>query len=65
VQTEFDFMGQILDARKVAAGSVRDSIKVKLDAGDAERASQAAGVSNTTRGFTLPPGQYRMQVSGA
>ena len=58
-ETEFDFLGQILDDRKVAVGTVRDYIKVKLEAGEAARLSHRN--FHYDAGFTLSPGKYRMK----
>jgi VWFA-related protein len=58
-ETEFDFLGQILDDRKVAVGTVRDYIKVKLEAGDAAKLSRRN--FHYDAGFTLAPGKYRMK----
>ena len=58
-ETEFDFLGQILDERKTAVGTVRDYIKVKLDSGDAAKLSRRN--FHYDAGFTLAPGRYRMK----
>ena len=58
-QTEFDFLGQIQDERRSVVGNVRDFIKVKLDAGDAERLARRN--FHYDAGFTLAPGHYRMK----
>jgi len=58
-QTEFDFLGQIQDERRSVVGNVRDFIKVKLGAGDAER--MARRNFHYDAGFTLAPGRYRMK----
>jgi VWFA-related protein len=58
-ETEFDFIGQILDERKTAVGAVRDFIKVKLDSADAERLARRN--FHYDAGFTLGPGHYRMK----
>src|SRR5215831_5487742 len=58
-ETEFDFIGQILDERKTAVGAVRDFIKVKLDSADAERLARRN--FHYDAGFTLAPGRYRMK----
>jgi VWFA-related protein len=58
-ETEFDFLGQILDDRKVAVGTVRDYIKVKLEAGEAAKLSHRN--FHYDAGFTLSPGKYRMK----
>lgn len=58
-ETEFDFLGSIIDERKNSAGMVRDFIKVKLDAAGAKK----LGGRNFTydAGFTLAPGKYHMK----
>jgi VWFA-related protein len=58
-ETQFDFLGQIQDERKTVVGNVRDFIKVKLDAGDAEKLAHRS--FHYDAGFTLPPGKYRMK----
>jgi len=58
-ETEFDFLGQILDDAKVAVGTVRDYIKVKLEAGEAAKLSHRN--FHYDAGFTLSPGKYRMK----
>ncbi len=58
-ETQFDFLGQIQDERKNVVGNVRDFIKVKLDAGDAEKLARRS--FHYDAGFTLPPGKYRMK----
>jgi VWFA-related protein len=58
-ETQFDFIGQILDERRSVVGSVRDYIKIKLDAGDAERLARRS--FHYDAGFTLAPGKYRMK----
>jgi len=58
-QTEFDFLGQIQDERRSVVGNVRDFIKVKLEAGEAEKLSRRN--IHYDAGFTLAPGRYRMK----
>jgi len=58
-ETQFDFLGQIQDDRKNVMGSVRDFIKVKLDAAGAEKLAHRS--INYDAGFTLKPGKYRMK----
>jgi VWFA-related protein len=58
-QTEFDFIGQVIDERKTIVGKVRDFIKVKLDSGEAEKLARRN--FHYDAGFTLGPGKYRIQ----
>lgn len=58
-ETEFDFIGNVLDERKSVVGVVRDYIKVKLPSNDAEKLAQRN--FNYDAGFTLAPGKYRMR----
>jgi VWFA-related protein len=58
-ETEFDFVGQVIDERKHIVAKVRDYIKVKLGAGDTERL--ATRNFHYDAGFTLAPGRYRIQ----
>ncbi len=58
-ETQFDFIGQVLDERRSVVGAVRDSIKVKLDTTDAK--TLAARSFHYDAGFTLAPGRYRMK----
>src|ERR1035437_4202712 len=56
--TEFDFVGQVTDARGQVKGNVRDTIKVKMGEG----AAQLAGKNiQYETGFTLSPGKYRLK----
>jgi hypothetical protein len=57
--TQFDFLGQIQDERRNVVGNVQDYIKVKLDAGEAERVARRN--FHYDAGFTLAPGRYRMK----
>ena len=57
--TEFDFIGQVRDAKGAVVGSVRDGIKVKLTE---ESAAQLAKKSiEYDSGFTLAPGKYTLK----
>ena len=56
--TEFDFVGQVTDARGQVKGNVRDTIKVKMGEGAAQLASR--NIQYDT-GFTLSPGKYRLK----
>ena len=56
---EFDFAGQVLDAKGRVAGQVRDTIRVKL-AGDSSSQLGSKNIQYDT-GFTLVPGQYRLK----
>ncbi|HUK17371.1 MAG TPA: VWA domain-containing protein [Bryobacteraceae bacterium] len=58
-ETQFDFIGQVIDERKTIVGKVRDYIKVKLDAGEAEKLARRN--FHYDAGFTLAPGRYRIQ----
>jgi VWFA-related protein len=58
-ETQFDFLGQIQDERRNVVGNVRDSIKIKLDSGDAEKLARRS--IHYDAGFTLNPGRYRMK----
>lgn len=58
-ETEFDFVGQIQDERKAVVGNVQDYIKVKLDAGEAQKLARRN--IHYDAGFTLAPGRYRMK----
>ncbi len=58
-ETQFDFVGQVIDERKHVVAKVRDFIKVKLGASDAERL--ATRNFHYDAGFTLAPGRYRVQ----
>jgi VWFA-related protein len=58
-ETEFDFIGNVMDEKKTVVGQVRDNIKVKLAASEA--AKVAARNFNYDAGFTLAPGRYRMR----
>ena len=58
-ETQFDFIGQVIDERKTIVGKVRDFIKVKLAAGEAEKLARRN--FHYDAGFTLGPGRYRIQ----
>lgn len=58
-ETQFDFIGQVIDERKTIVGKVRDFIKVKLDASEEERLARRN--FHYDAGFTLGPGRYRIQ----
>jgi VWFA-related protein len=58
-ETQFDFVGQVIDERKHIVAKVRDFIKVKLPASDAEKL--ATRNFHYDAGFTLAPGRYRIQ----
>jgi VWFA-related protein len=59
-ETEFDFVGNIMDERKAVVSTFRDYIKVKLDAGDKERL--ATRNFHYDAGCTLEPGRYRIRM---
>jgi VWFA-related protein len=58
-QTQFDFVGQVIDERKHIVAKVRDLITVKLGASDTEKL--ASRNFHYDAGFTLAPGKYRIQ----
>lgn len=58
-QTEFDFIGQVRDARGSLAAAVRDTVRVKL--GQEQAGEAAARHFQYDTGFTLPPGEYRLK----
>ncbi len=58
-QTEFDFIGNVMDERKQVQGMVRDFIHIKLPTTDAEKV--ASRNFHYDAGFTLAPGRYRMR----
>jgi VWFA-related protein len=58
-ETEFDFVGQVIDERKHIVAKVRDFIKVKLGSSDTEKL--ATRNFHYDAGFTLAPGRYRIQ----
>ena len=59
-ETEFDFIGQVRDAKGKLVQTVRDGIKVKLNEANAERLTSRSLQYDT--GFTLPPGPYRLKL---
>ena len=59
-ETEFDFVGNIMDERKAVVSTFRDYIKVRLDAGDKERL--ASRNFHYDAGCTLEPGRYRIRM---
>jgi VWFA-related protein len=56
--TEFDFAGQVSDAKGKIAGHVRDTVKVKMGEGATQLASR--NIQYDT-GFTLSPGKYKLR----
>ncbi len=58
-ETEFDFVGQVIDERKHIVAKVRDYIKIKLAASETEKL--ATRNFHYDAGFTLAPGRYRIQ----
>jgi hypothetical protein len=57
--TEFDFIGQVRDAKSAIVANVRDGIKVKLTEENA--AALAKKSIQYDSGFTLAPGKYRLK----
>jgi len=58
-ETEFDFIGNVMDERKQVMGMVRDYIHIKLPTTEAEKV--ASRNFHYDAGFTLAPGRYRMR----
>jgi len=58
-ETEFDFIGNVMDERKQVQGMVRDFIHIKLPTTEAEKV--ASRNFHYDAGFTLSPGRYRMR----
>jgi VWFA-related protein len=58
-ETQFDFVGQVIDERKHIVAKVRDFIKVKLPASETEKLARRN--FHYDAGFTLAPGRYRIQ----
>lgn len=58
--TTFDFIGEVKDAKGLAAGTVRDSIKIQLRDEKAGRLASRSLVYDT--GFTLPSGAYSLRM---
>ncbi len=57
--TEFDFIGEVRDAKGAQVTSVRDGISVKLGEESAAQLEQRNFEYDT--GFTLPPGEYQLK----
>jgi VWFA-related protein len=58
-ETQFDFIGTVMDENKSVVSQLRDYIKVKLDAGEAEKLISRN--FNCDFGLTLAPGRYHMR----
>jgi hypothetical protein len=58
-ETEFDFIGNVMDERKQVVGQVRDYIHVKVPTTEAEKL--ATRNFHYDAGLTLAPGRYRMR----
>ena len=58
--TQFDFIGQVRNARGSVLATVRDSIKIQLREQKAGRLASSSLVYDT--GFTLAPGDYRIRM---
>jgi len=58
-ETQFDFIGTVMDENKTVVNQLRDYIKVKLDAGEAEKLTTRN--FNCDFGVTLAPGRYHMR----
>ena len=58
-ETEFDFIGNVMDERKQVQGMVRDFIHIKVPTTDAEKITSRN--FHYDAGFTLSPGRYRMR----
>jgi VWFA-related protein len=58
--TELDFIGQVRDAKGGAAASVRDAIRIKLPAGEADELRRKSILYDT--GFAIPPGTYSLKL---
>jgi hypothetical protein len=58
-ETEFDFIGNVMDERKTVVSQLRDYIHVKLTAAEAEKL--AARNFNYDAGITVAPGRYHMR----
>lgn len=59
-KTDLDFVGSVKDAKGRTVATLRDSIKVKLPEGAAEKLAQRSLLYDA--GFQLTPGQYRIKV---
>jgi VWFA-related protein len=57
--TEFDFIGQVRDAKGRLVANVRDGIRVKLNEANASQLARRQFQYDT--GFTLPSGDYRIK----
>jgi VWFA-related protein len=58
--TEFDFLGQITNAKGVQLSVVRDTIQIKLRDENAGKLGTSSMLYDT--GFTLAPGSYKMKM---
>ena len=58
--TQFDFIGQVRNARGSVLATVRDSIKIQLRQQKAGKLASASLLYDT--GFTLAPGAYRIRM---
>ena len=58
--TQFDFIGQVRNARGIVLSTVRDSIKIQLREQKAGKLASSSLVYDT--GFTLAPGEYRIRM---
>jgi VWFA-related protein len=58
-ETEFDFIGNVMDERKTVVSQLRDYIHVKLTPAEAEKL--AARNFNYDAGITVAPGRYHMR----
>jgi VWFA-related protein len=58
-ETEFDFIGNVMDERKQVVSQLRDYIHVKLTAAEADKL--AARNFNYDAGITVSPGRYHMR----
>lgn len=59
-RTEFDFIGQVRDAKGQLAASVRDAVPIQLAETDAGKLTTKSLLYDT--GFTLPAGQYSLKL---
>ncbi len=58
--TQFDFIGQVRNAKGAVLATVRDAIRIQLRDQNAGRLASSNLVYDT--GFTLPPGGYRIRM---
>jgi hypothetical protein len=58
--TQFDFIGQVRNARGSVLSTVRDSIRIQLRDQNTGRLASASLLYDT--GFTLAPGDYRIRM---